>query len=193
MYRKPRTKVNSWEWPSNNGCSGVESEQILHIGNYIDRFGSDRGFFFGVPGEPYIYRSLPWFGNYNVNRDNYKMKQKFYKFYEEADTNINPEHDYHLYKVIKPLNVQSCTIAPAFGFPGGGTQYRSNNTVKDLVQNGYIKEVPWTNSPFFDDSDNIPINGGYISKLTRRKQKTKRRRHNKHATRRKKQLISIKL
>lgn len=186
MYRKPRRTVNICDWPSNYGCCGSESEQIFHIGNYIDRFGSEQGFFFGVPGEPYIYRSLPWFGNYNINSDNYKMKQKFYRFYEEADTNINPEHDYHLYKVIKPFKVQSCIIAPAFGFPGGGTQYRSNIPVKDLVKNGYIKEVPWTHSPFFDDSDIIPTNGGYVSKLRRRKLKTKRRRYNKYVTRRKK-------
>jgi len=172
MYRKPRKQVKSCDWPSNYGCCGAESEHTLHIGNFIDRFGSENGFFFGVPGEPYIYRSLPWFGNYNKNKDNYKMKQNFYKFYEEADINKNPENDYHLYKIIKPFKVQSCIIAPAFGFPGGGTQYRSDNAVKDLLQNGYIKEVPCTYSPFFDESDNIPINGGYVSKLRRFKIKT---------------------
>lgn len=185
MYKKPRRTVNNCDWPSNYGCCGAESETILYVGNHIDRFGSENGYFFGVPGEPYIYRSLPWFGNYNVKKDNNKMKQRFYKFYSEADKNINPEHDYHLYKVIKPFKVHSCSIASAFGFPGGGTQYRSESAVKNLIQAGFIKEMPWIHSPFFDDNDIIPVTGGKTI-LRKRKTKTKTRKCGNKLTRRRK-------
>ncbi len=135
-----------------------------------------------------IYRSLPWFGKYTPNDDdnNNIIKNNFYNFYSEGDVSVNPEYDYHLFKVIKPFKMYSCQIAPAFGFPGGGIQYRSNIKVKDLIRKGFIKEVPWTHTPFFDDSDIIPINGGNINKFKRYKRKTKKYSFKKGATRRKK-------
>jgi len=183
MYSRPKIKINACDWPSDYGCCGSEINKTIYKGEFIDRFGSENGFFFGVPGEPYIYRSLPWFGNYtNDININTKLKKHFYHFYSEADKDINPEYDYHLYKVIKPLNVKSCIISPAFGFPGGGTQYRSENNVNKLIKEGFIKEVPWIDSPLFDDSN---IMGGKSIKLRIFKQKTKRRRNNKLKTRRK--------
>jgi hypothetical protein len=184
MYKKPKITVR--QWPPNNGCEGSEIQVNLYKGVHIDRFGTDYGFFFGVPGEPFIYRSLPWFGNYTPNdqNNNDKIKQNFYVFYSEADTSINPEYDYHLYKVIKPFTINSCTIKSAFGFPGGGTQYRSDIPVKDLIQRGFISEVPWDHQPLFDDKD-INVIGGRYTKSRIRKRKTKRRLNKKLRTRRK--------
>ena len=87
MYRKPKITINSCDWPPNNGCCGAETTTKLYVGNHIDRFGSNNGFFFGVAGEPYIYRSLPWFGNYIPKnpKNNNKIRAKYYKFYSEGD------------------------------------------------------------------------------------------------------------
>jgi len=191
MYKKPKVIISSCDWPSNYGCCGKEIHVTLHKGQYIDRFGNENGFFLGIAGEPYIYRSLPWFGNYIENDivNNNNIKKKFYQFYSELNTN-NPEHDYHLYKVIKPLYVKSCKIGPAFGFPGGGTQYRSHININELIQQGFIKEVPWSDSPLFDDTNII---GGRLTKgistrltkFTSHKRKTNRRVNNKQKTTRK--------
>jgi len=191
MYSRPKIKITASDWPSDYGCDGTEKDIMLYQGEHIDRFGSEDGFFFGIAGEPYIYRSLPWFGNYNSNdiNNNNNIKEKFYNFYSQPDTNINPEYDYHLYKIIKPLYVKTCNIRPAFGYPGGGTQYRSNINVKNLIQQGFIKEVPWTHSPFFDDYDKGIVIGGKINKLRIRNKKTRRRRHRKRSTRHKSQNI----
>ena len=188
MYRKPKIKINTCDWPTNYGCCGLEENITLYKGEHIDRFGSENGFFFGVPGEPYIYRSLPWFGNYDINNDrkNDKIKKAFYRFYSQADKDINPEYDYHLYKIIQPFKVKTCSIRNAFGYPGGGTQYRSEIAVKELIQQGVIKEVPWTNSPLFDDSDVGNVIGGKMRKRYFNNNKTKRRRNRKQKTRRKK-------
>ena len=179
MYKKPNILINQTDWPPNYGCSDNEKNTTLYIGNYIDRFGSEDGFFFGIAGEPYIYRSLPWFGIYKKNNtnNNNKIKRRFYRFYSEGDTSINPDYDYHLYKVIKPFQVNSCSISPAFGYPGGGTQYRSDIKIKDLIRDGFIREFPWTYTPFFDEKDANKINsikGGQITKLSSRK-KTRRK------------------
>jgi len=195
MYKKPKVIMSSCDWPSNYGCSGKEIDVTLHKGQYIDRFGNENGFFLGIAGEPYIYRSLPWFGNYIPNDivNNNNIKKKFYQFYSEPNIN-NPDHDYHLYKVIKPLYVKSCKIGPAFGFPGGGTQYRSDININELIQQGFIKEVPWSDSPLFDDTNimggrltktgRLPKTGR-LTKFTPHKYKTKRRQNNKQKTTRK--------
>jgi hypothetical protein len=187
MYKKPNITINQTDWPPNNGCSGPEKITNLYKGNHIDRFGSEDGFFFGIAGEPYIYRSLPWFGNYIQNNDNNnnRIKGRFYRFYSEGDKSINPDYDYHLYKVIKQFQVNSCSISPAFGYPGGGTQYRSNIKASELISLGFIKEVPWTYSPFFDEKDVHRINTGGFTKIRRRKRYIKKGKYNIQKTRRK--------
>ena len=186
MFNKPKITISASDWPSNNGCSGQEITKLLYKGEHIDRFGKEDGFFFGVAGIPYIYRSLPWFGNYKPNNTNWNnnIKNNYYQFYSEADINLNPEYDYHLFKVIRPFKIKSCTISPAFGYPGGGIQYRSDKRVKDLIKYGFIKEVPWTHVPFFDDSYILSTNGGKRIKI--RRHKTKRRKYNNIKTRRRK-------
>lgn len=179
MYNKPNIIIPQHRWPPRSGCADIDEEIILHKGTYIDRFGSNNGNYFGIPGEPYIFRSLPWFGfgEYNklsndcFNPINMEIKNKFNVFYSQPDKSENPNYDYHIYKVIKPFKVFKCTIAPAFGFPGGGTQFRSNKNVQDLIENKFIGEVPYTYIPMFDECN---IGGKRYNK-----NKSKKKRNNK--------------
>jgi hypothetical protein len=44
--------------------------------------------------------------------------------------------------VLKPFEVESGTVAPAFGQLGLGTQFRSGMTLDELVQGGYLERIP---------------------------------------------------
>lgn len=178
-YKKPVTHVKVW--PDNQGCDGNEINHTLFVGNYIDRFGSKDGFFFGIPGDVYINRSLPWFGNYtNDPNQNEKIKDAYNAFYSSCDRGDNKNCDYRLYKVIKQFDISSCLISPAFGYPGGGTQYRSNISVSELIRIGFIQEVGWTHYPFFDN-DNYNRQGGFVKR--HHKRNTKRRQKHKKTKR----------
>ncbi len=82
-------------------------------GQKIDRFGSASGKYFAPAGTPIEQRALPY----------------------DADTSI-----YAQYEVVKPFEVEASTIAPAFGQPGGGTQYRCAVSAETLLKRGIIKE-----------------------------------------------------
>ena len=43
--------------------------------------------------------------------------------------------------MLKPLPVESGTIAPWFGMKGGGIQYFSKTNVETLVKQGYLELV----------------------------------------------------
>lgn len=76
----------------------------------------------GAPGTPYGQRSLP-------------------------PTNLPKTPDdlsvYHVYRVLKDLNLVAGPIAPWFEQPGLGIQFYTgdNITIKTLLDQGYIKEV----------------------------------------------------
>lgn len=161
MSSKPNITIQQHQWPPRSGCADTEEVITLYQGTFIDRFGSNKGNYFGIPGEPYVNRSLPWFGSgeYKINNTinncsnpiNREIKNKYNSFYSDPDTSTNPEYDYHMYKVNKPFYALKCTIAPAFGFPGGGTQYKTNQNIQFLIDNGFIEEVPYINIPSFDE------------------------------------------
>ena len=49
---------------------------------------------------------------------------------------------YHKYEVIKDIDgVTISEIAPAFNQPGGGIRFELPSCIKDLVKNGYLKEI----------------------------------------------------
>ncbi len=80
----------------------------------IDRYGGPRGDYAAPKGTPYKMRSLPYYKNQNV---------------------------YHIYRVIKPIeNVEAGRIAPAFGEPGGGIQYKLPAPIEKLLDE-YLEEV----------------------------------------------------
>ena len=98
-------------WPPNDGCDGAETAVTLPPGTRIDRYGRDTGSYFAVLGTPYAARSLP----YNPARQPYTV-----------------------YEVVKPLTVQACKIAPWFGEPGGGGQFKAAEPAAQLKAEGVI-------------------------------------------------------
>ncbi len=98
-------------WPPNDGCASPERPATLPPGAKIDRYGSDGGSYFAVPGTPYAARALPY------------------------DPGKLP---YTIYIVRQPLPVQECQIAPWFGEPGGGEQFKAAEPAKRLQAEGVI-------------------------------------------------------
>jgi hypothetical protein len=83
----------------------------LQPGTRIDRYGSDQGYFFAVPGTPYEARALPY---------------------------QQPTLVYTVYVVRKDLPVLECTIAPWFDEPGGGKQFKASKKAAQLKAEGVI-------------------------------------------------------
>ncbi|WP_339367470.1 TNT domain-containing protein [Photorhabdus sp. CRCIA-P01] len=115
QYGKYRNEKGDWNWPPNNGAiSGSVSQTTIPKGTILDRFGSEKGYFVSPSGVPYSERSLA------------------------PGTAAYPPVKY---EVIKPIPAEKGTIAPAFGEPGGGVQYKLNDTIEELIKNKYIKKV----------------------------------------------------
>lgn len=114
-YKKPD---GTWDWERvapNNGFAGTPAAETLQPGTVLDRFGGDGGRFLSPAGTPFESRAL------------------------SPDSLGAP---YRAYEVMRPLPVQSGGIAPAFGMPGGGTQYfTGGSSVRDLVNGGYLREL----------------------------------------------------
>ena len=99
-------------WPPNDGCADAEVTEVLPPGMKIDRYGSENGSYFAVPGTPYEARALPY--------DPTKLP-------------------YTVYEVEKPLKVLECTIAPWFGESGGGKQFKAAEPAAQLKAEGVLK------------------------------------------------------
>ncbi|AIT09870.1 hypothetical protein LO80_07735 [Candidatus Francisella endociliophora] len=100
-------------YPENDGFIGEIVHETLKPGTLIDRFGSKNGRFLSPANTPMKMRALP------------------------PGAKIN---EYRTYRVIKPLNVKSGRIAPAFNQPGMGKQYVIDRPVKDIIDK-FIEEV----------------------------------------------------
>jgi hypothetical protein len=112
--------AGNYTFPGNKGFQNntamqpINGTQTLEIGMLVDRFGSDTGRFLSPVFALYRERSLPP-SSLNTNGSKFPS-------------------DYHVYRVVKPFNVTSGPIAPAFGQPGQGTQYFTGaSRVVDLV------------------------------------------------------------
>ena len=101
-------------YPINNGFLREPTVESLQPGTVIDRYGTENGRFVSPEGTPISARSLP------------------------RDTNTQQLFSY---EVIRPLPVQSGTIAPAFGEFGGGIQYLLPFGERDLADAGYLKVI----------------------------------------------------
>lgn len=101
-------------WPPHDGAvPGTEQKRILPAGTIVGRIGSDRGTYVAPPGTPPEQLSLC----------------------PGTDTSVYSE-----YKVVKPIpDVKQATVAPWFDQPGGGTQYKLPESIKDLVLKGYMQ------------------------------------------------------
>ncbi|KAH8905774.1 hypothetical protein BR93DRAFT_997870 [Coniochaeta sp. PMI_546] len=105
------------------GGNPMKSSFILHPGVVVDRFGSEYGVFVAPAAAPYMQRALPP---------------------SSLDTpQSNPEfpYNYHVYIVRQSFTVIAGPIAPWYGQPGQGVQYKLNESVQTLVNAGVLKRV----------------------------------------------------
>lgn len=51
------------------------------------------------------------------------------------------ERPYSVFKVTKPFQVKAGEIAPAYGQPGLGTQFVTDQAIRNLISGGYLKRV----------------------------------------------------
>jgi len=112
-------------WPPNDGCAASPVAETIPPGTLIDRFGSEGGTFFSPQGETYASRAVPY---------------------------VCKAMDYRVYKVIKPLPVQSCKAAPWFGEPGGAKQVKTTDPAYKLIASGVLETVSYVPG----GSDNNP-------------------------------------
>ena len=103
------------KWPPNRGFAGKPRSTTLQPGTRIDRYGSEAGTFTSPAGTPFGARSLPS---------------------KAAGAPLRG------YEVVKPLPAQSGAAAPWFGQPGGGMQYELGQSVKSLVDQGFLRRIP---------------------------------------------------
>ncbi|MFN3688928.1 glycohydrolase toxin TNT-related protein, partial [Salinarimonas sp.] len=101
-------------WPPNNGFAGTPRQVELPVGTVIDRYGQESGRFLAPVGTPFEQRALP---------------------------PSSASAPYFQYEVVRPLPVQSGPAAPWFDAPGGGTQFQTSVSVKDLIADGYLREL----------------------------------------------------
>jgi RHS repeat-associated protein len=114
-YFAPKTTAVQKYYPDNNGFIGNTKNKTLMPGEVIDRYGGTQySRFFSPENTPMQMRSLP------------------------PGTAVEP---LHAYKILKPLEVQSGTVAPAYGQLGLGTQYRTPVPLGILLKRGIIKKL----------------------------------------------------
>ncbi|MGK5059464.1 glycohydrolase toxin TNT-related protein [Janthinobacterium sp. LB2P49] len=102
-------------WPANRGFNDIPTKfSILPMTN-IDRFGYPGGTFVSPQGVKFSHRALP-----------------------QSYQNGKP---YHVYQVLKPIQVDAGLAAPWFNQVGMGMQYELPLPVDDLIKNGSLIEV----------------------------------------------------
>ncbi|GJJ70337.1 hypothetical protein EMPS_02686 [Entomortierella parvispora] len=127
------TVNGSYTYPVKDGfLLNIAGEPIkgtakLLEGTLLDRFGSEYGSFLSPAEAPYPQRSIPP-SNLDAPKD-----QPLYPF------------NYHVYKVIKPFDVEAGPIAPYFGQPGAGTQYHTFSNIMKLLADGFLERVSLKN------------------------------------------------
>jgi RHS repeat-associated protein len=103
------------KFPANEGFfMGWSRGETLKPGLRIDRYGSEGGRFFSPQGTPFERRGLP-----------------------PSARQAGPRG----YEVLRDLPVRAGLIEPVFG-PGMGIQYKSAYSAAELVQRGYLGELP---------------------------------------------------
>ncbi|TYQ14288.1 UNVERIFIED_ORG: RHS repeat-associated protein [Gordonia westfalica J30] len=108
----PGKEIELSPWPKNDGFMHPPVDRILQPGHIIDRYGRKEGWFVADFDTPLTKRSMRLGA-------------------EEAD--------YRVFKVVKPIRVQSGIAAPAFGQSGGGVQHLLPHRLSDLERKGYLK------------------------------------------------------
>ena len=49
--------------------------------------------------------------------------------------------DFHEYEVLKPIQAKEGKVIPYFGEPGGGTQYKFDTAIRELLKSGYLRRI----------------------------------------------------
>jgi hypothetical protein len=105
-------------WPPNDGFAEPPvSDTLMPDGPnaIIDRYGGPGGTYFSPVGTPFKNRALPY-----------------------DPMTIAPIR----YQVLKPLPVSRGTAAEWFDQPGGGSQFMTEKSASELVDEEYLKELP---------------------------------------------------
>lgn len=109
------TNNGEYKYPPNNGIKKGSQKYIeLNTGELIDRYGYPSGKYASPVGVSFEERALG------------------------PDTSPS---NYHCYKVIKPITVESSIVEPWYEWKGGGLQYRFEKSISYLVKEGYLIEV----------------------------------------------------
>ena len=108
------TKALQTYYPPNSGFLKDPVNTTLNPGTTIDRYGLSSGRYASPTGTPAEMRALP------------------------PGTMEKP---YSVYEVMKPVDTLSGQIAPWFGQPGLGTQYKFPQSFEQMLKQGLIKEV----------------------------------------------------
>lgn len=111
-------KLEPRRWPTNDGFAN-KGRATLVPGSRIDRFGDETGKFAAPAGTPFWERGLP--------------------------TSYATDRPYITYEVLRPIEVDAGQAAPAFGQPGGGIQFMFNKRIKQLIKDGFLREVSRVN------------------------------------------------
>jgi len=103
-----------WRWSPDAGFIGETYPQTLLSGNIVDRYGADTGFYFTPSGTSPSKLSL-----------------------RSPDVGTPST-----YVVDQPWTVEGGIAGPWFGQGGGGVQYLSPRSARDLVDAGVLRSVP---------------------------------------------------
>ena len=117
LYLNSDGRVDWDRWAPNGGrVEGSVIEGLsLSEGTVIDRYGGDGGTYTSPVGTPYEQRALPYIENENA---------------------------YHQYEVVKRIDgVTMSEISAAFNQVGGGIQFELPKSIKELIDEGYLKEI----------------------------------------------------
>lgn len=102
-------------YPPNDGVKGNFENVTLKRDFLVDRYGKIRGRFVSTYKFKFEQRSLP---------------------------RTTDKSEYHVYKIIKPIDcVEKGIVAPWFNRRGLGIQYKFKNTIKELLEAGFMQEV----------------------------------------------------
>jgi len=102
-------------YPPNRGFT-KSTKGFIQKGTIIDRYGAPSGRYAGQPGNTISERGLP-IGTESI--------------------------EYHKYEVLRPVEAEigRASAVPDFGASGGGTQYYFEKSIKQLIREGFLKEI----------------------------------------------------
>jgi hypothetical protein len=135
----------------NDAGEPILGNTTLPVGSKLDRFGSEYGMFTVNAGVPKLH-PLKCFDHLDLQGTGSYVSAADAPYSQRAlpPSNLDTDpsapdypYEYHVYTVIKPLDVEGGPIAPWFGQPGLGAQFYTGYTgnIMTLLSEGYIERV----------------------------------------------------